>query len=84
MQHLNAKHETHSMIYKKWLDIKTSYTGSTMEAKDVTMHVLVQSPCEDPKYLLLLSIWASLYDPECYEVLKSVVASPIMSLENVV
>ena len=53
-----------------------------MEAKDVTMHVLVQSPYKDPKYLLLLLIWASLYDLEYYEVLKLVVTYP-MSLENV-
>ena len=38
--------------------------------------------CEDPKYLLLPLIWASLYDLECYEVLKHIVTSP-MSLENV-
>ena len=53
-----------------------------MEAKDVIVYVLAQSPCKDPKYLLLLLIWVSLYDPECYEVLKHIVTSP-MSLENV-
>ena len=64
------------------MDIKAPYAGPKMEAKDVTVHVLAQSPCEDPKYLLLLLIWVSLYDPECYEVLKHIVTSP-MSLENV-
>ena len=53
-----------------------------MEAKDVTMHILAQSSYKDPKYLLLLLVWASLYDPECYEVLKNIVTSP-MSPENV-
>ena len=82
MHHLNARHEMHSPIYNKWLDIKAPYIGPTMEAKDITMYVLAQSPCEDPNYLLLLLIWASLYDLECYEVLKLVVTYP-MSLENV-
>ena len=54
----------------------------TMEAKDVTMHVLAYSTCKDPKYLLLLLIWASLYNLECYEVLKPVVTS-LMSPKNV-
>ena len=61
---------------------KAPYVGSTMESKDLTMIVLAHSPCEDPKCLLLLLIWVSLYDPECYEVLKHIVTSP-MSLENV-
>ena len=81
MHHLNVRHEAHSLIYNKWLDIKDPYAGPTIEAKDVTMHILAHSPYEDPKYLLLL-IWASLYDPECYEVLKLVVTSP-MSPKNV-
>ena len=53
-----------------------------MEAKDVTIHVLPCSPYEDLKYLLLLLIWASLYDLECYEVMNPVVNSP-MSPKNV-
>ena len=83
MHHLHARHEAHSPIYNKWLDIKAPYTGPTMESKDVTMHVLAHSSCKDPNYLLLLLIWASLYNIEYYEVLKIVVTSP-MSLENVV
>lgn len=75
-------HETHSTTYNEWLDIKAPYASPKMEAKDVTMHVLARSPCEDRKYLLLLLIWASLYDLECYKVLKMVVTSP-MSLESV-
>ena len=67
MHHLNATHEVHSPTYKKWLDIKAPYARPTMEAKYVTMHVSTRSPYEGPKYLLLLLIWASLYDPECYE-----------------
>ena len=82
MHHLHARHEAHSPIYNNWLDIKAPYAGPTMEAKDITMHVLAHSPCEDPKYLLLLLIWASLYDTKCYEVLKPIVTYPI-SLENV-
>ena len=82
MHHFHAMHEAHSPTYKKWLDIKDPSIFPIMESKDVTMHVLAQSPYEDPKYLLLLLIWASLYDPECYEVLKHIVTSP-MSLENV-
>ena len=66
MHHLHVKHEVHSPTYNEWLDIKAPYTSPTMEANDVTMHVLACSPCEDPKYLLLMLIWASLYDPECY------------------
>ena len=73
MHHLYARHEVHCPTYKKWLNIKSPYAGPTMEAKDVTMHVLAHSPCEDPKYQLLLIIWPSLYDPECYEVLNPVV-----------
>ena len=79
MHHLNVRHKVHFPIYNKWLDIKASYVGLTIEAEDVT---LACSPWEDPKYLLLLLIWASLYDPKCYEVLKPVVTSP-MSLENI-
>ena len=82
MHHLNAMHEADSLTYNEWLDIKAPYASPTMEDKDVTMHVLVHSPCKDPKYLLLLLIWVSLYDQEYYEVLKLVVTSP-MSLENV-
>ena len=82
MHHLNSRHEAHSRIYNEWLDIKAPYAGPTMEAKDVTMYVLACSPCEDPKYLLSLLIWASLYDLECNEVLKMVVTSP-MSPKNV-
>ena len=63
MHHLNARHEAHSLIYNEWLDIKAQYVGQSMEAKYLIMHVLAQSPCEDPKYLLLLLIWALLYDP---------------------
>ena len=69
MHHLYARHEVHSPIYNEWLDIKALYIGSTIEAKDATMHVLTL-------------ILASLYDLECYELLKLVVTSP-MSLENV-
>ena len=69
MHHLHVRHEEHSLIYNEWLDIKAPYVGPTMESKDVTMHVLKL-------------IWASLYDLECYEVLKPVVTSP-MFLENV-
>ena len=82
MHHLNVMHEAHSPTYNKWLYIKALYSGPIMEAKDVTIHVLACSPYEDPKYLMLLLIWASLYDLECYEVLKMVITSP-MSLENV-
>ena len=82
MHHLHAKNEAHSPIYNKWLDIKAPHISSIMEAKDVTMHVLAHFFCEDPKYLLLLLIWESLYDTKCYEILKSVVTYPI-SLENV-
>ena len=82
MHHLHAMHEVHSPIYDEWLDIKDPYVGPKMQAKDVTMHVLEKSPCKDLKYLLLLLIWASLYDLECYEVLKPVVTS-LMSPENV-
>ncbi|WP_240512077.1 hypothetical protein, partial [Paludifilum halophilum] len=82
MHHLHARHEVHSPTYNKWLDINAPYVRTTMEAKDVTMHVLAQSPCEDAKYLLLLLIWVSLYDPKCYEVLNLVVTSPI-SQENI-
>ena len=57
------------------------YTTPKMETKDVTMHVF-ESAYEDPKYLLLLLIWALPYDPECFEVLKLVVTSP-MSPENI-
>ena len=77
MCHLHARHEVHSPTYNEWLDIKAPYTRPKMKAKDVTMYVLTQSPCEDPKYLLLLLIWASLYDPKCYEVLNLIVSSPI-------
>ena len=72
----------HSPIYNEWLDIKSPYASPKMEAKDVTMHVLACSHCEDPNYLLLLLIWVSLYDLECYEVLNLVLTYP-MSLENV-
>ena len=82
MHHLHAMHEVHSPIYNEWLDIKAPYVGPKMEAKDVTIHVLAQYPYEDLKYLLLLLMWASLYDPKIYEVLNLVVTSP-MSLENV-
>ena len=67
MHHFHVRHELISPIYNEWLDIKAPYIGPTMEAKDVPMHILAHSPCEDPMYLLLLLIWASLYDPECYE-----------------
>ena len=77
MHHFHARHEVHSPTYNEWLDIKAPYTGPTMEDKDVAMHVLAQSPYEDPKYPLLLLIWASLYDLECYKVLKPIVTSPI-------
>ena len=73
MHHLNTTHEAHSQTYNEQLDIKALYASPIMEAKNVSMHVLAHSPYENPKYLLLLLIWASLYDPECYEVLKSVV-----------
>ena len=63
MHHLHVKHEAHSPINNKWLDTKAPYAEPIMEAKDVTMHVFVHSPYKDPKYLLLLLIWASLYDP---------------------
>ena len=42
MHHLNARHEGHSPIYNEWLDIKAPYAGPTMEAKDVTMYILVE------------------------------------------
>ena len=83
MHHLYARHEAHSPIYNEWLDIKAPYDSPKMEAEDVTRNVLAYSPCEDPKYLLLLLIWASLYDPKCYEVLKLIVNSS-MSPENIV
>jgi hypothetical protein len=82
MHHLNAMHEAHSPTCNEWLGMKAPYVGPTMEAKDVTMHVLARSPCKDPMYLLMLLIRVSLYNPECYEVLKPVVTS-LMSLENV-
>ena len=82
MHHLHVRNEVHSPTYNEWLDIKAPYVFPIMEGKDVTMHVLAQSPWEDPKYLLLLLIWASLYDPKCYEVLNLVIISP-MSLEKV-
>ena len=82
MHHLHVRYEVHSPTYNEWLDIKAPYAGQTMEAKDVTMHVLTHSPYKDPKYLILLLIWESLYDLECYEVLKMVVTSP-MSPKNV-
>ena len=56
MYHLHARHEVHSPTYNKWFDMKASYASPTMEAMDVTMHVLAQSPYEDLKYLLLLLI----------------------------
>ena len=77
MHHLHARHEAHCPIYNEWLDIKAPYSTPIMEAKAATMHVLACSPFEDLKYLLLLLIWASIYDPECYEVLKIVVTSPM-------
>ena len=40
MHHLNARDEVYSPIYDEWLDIKAPYASPTMEAKDVTMHVL--------------------------------------------
>ena len=82
MHHLNTRHKENSTIYKKCLDIKAPYASPKMEAKDVTMHVLAQFSYEDPKYVLLLLIWAPLYDLECYEVLKPIVTSP-MSPKNV-
>ena len=69
MHHLLARHEVHSPIYNGWLNTKAPYASPTMEAKDVSIHVLKL-------------IWASLYDQECYEVLKPVVTSP-MSPKNV-
>ena len=57
----------HPPTSNEWLDVKAPYVGPTMEIDDVTMHVLAYSPYEDPKYLLLPLIWASLYDLECYE-----------------
>ena len=48
MHHLNVTHEAHSPTYKEWLDIKDPYANPTMEAKDVTMHVLE-----------ILSLWGS-------------------------
>ena len=56
MHQLHARHEVHSPTYTKWLDIKAPLAGQTMEAKDLTMHVLAHSPYEDLKYLLLLLI----------------------------
>ena len=82
MHHLHARNEAHSPICNEWLDIEAPYAIPTMEAKDVTIHVLGQNPYEDLKYLLLVLIWTSLYDPKCYEILKLVVTYP-MSLENV-
>ena len=82
MHHLYAKHEAHSLIYNKWFNIKAPYASPTMKTKDVIMHVLACSPYEDPKYQLLLLIWESLYDLECYKVLKTIVTSP-MSPKNV-
>ena len=67
MHHLNARHEEDYPIYSKWLDIKAPYANPIMEATDATMYVLAHSPCEDPKYLPLVLIWESLYDPKCYE-----------------
>ena len=76
MHHLTG-HELYSPIYNEWLDIKAPYAGPTMEDNNVTMHVLAQSHCKDIRYLLLLLIWASLYDPKCNEVLKLIVTSPM-------
>ena len=59
MHHLKTRHEVYSPIYNEWLDTKALYVAPTMEAKDVTMHVLERSPCEDPKYLLFLLIYSS-------------------------
>ena len=81
MHHSHARHEVHSPTYNKWSDTKVPYSSPTMEANDVTMDVL-ESLCEDPKYLFLSLIWELLYDLECYEKLKHVVTSP-MSLENI-
>ena len=67
MYQLYARHEVHSPIYNKWFVIKAPYASPITKAKDVTMHVLEQSPYEDPKYLLLLLIWASLYDQKYYK-----------------
>ena len=82
MHHLHAKNEVYSPTYNEWLDIMALCTSPTMEANDVTMHVLAYSPYEDPKYLLLLVIWPSLYDPKYFEVFNPIVNSP-MSLKNV-
>ena len=82
MHHLHVGHEVHSPIYNEWLDIKAPYVGPIVEVKDVTIHVLAYSTYEDPKYLLLLLIWTSIYDPKCYEVLKPIITSP-MYLENI-
>lgn len=55
MHHLHVGNEVHSPTYKEWLDMKAPYAGPTTEVKDVTMHVL-ESPCEDPKYLVPILI----------------------------
>jgi hypothetical protein len=77
MHHLNSRYKAHSPIYNKWLDIKATYAGPKMEAKHVTMHVLAHFSCKEPKYLLLLLIWAPLHDLECCEVLKLIVTYPM-------
>ena len=41
MQMHHLMHEVLSPIYNEWLDIKAPYTSQTIEARDVTMHVLV-------------------------------------------
>ena len=59
MHHLYARHEVHSPTYNEWLDMKAPYVGPNMESKDVTMHVL-ESPYEDPKYLVPILIMGGL------------------------
>ena len=77
MHQFHAKHEVCSLTYNEWLDIKATYDGPTMEAKDATIYALAESPYKDPKYLLIMFIWASLYDPKCYEVINLVVNFPM-------
>ena len=82
MHHLHARNEVYYPTYNEWLDMMALYTSPKMEANDVTMHVLAYSPYEDTKYLLLLVICPSLYDPNYCEILNPIVNSP-MSPKNV-
>ena len=56
MHYSHARHEAHSPTYNEWLDIKAPYASPTMEAKDVTMHVLTYSPYEDPKSTAIVNL----------------------------